>query len=257
MGTHRIYIEGIPPVGDVARIEGDEAKHALRVKRLEAGDAVQLLDGAGAVGEGVVEPRTDGRRGEWSLLVRVNRLMRMEPIRPALDVRAATPKGAHLEEMIGALSQVGAATWGPLETERGVVDPREAKLERMQRVAIEASKQCGRAWVMGIASKQTLGAALSWTEGLVIVADASGIAYVPSGAGRIRLLIGPEGGWTEHELDEARRAGARVCSFGPHAMRIETAATVAAGVIMALEHAGDRAESGAAAQLARPPSTPR
>jgi 16S rRNA (uracil1498-N3)-methyltransferase len=64
---------------------------------------------------------------------------------------------------------------------------------------------------------------------------------MPTHAPTIRLLIGPEGGWTPDELRAARDAGARIASFGPHTMRIETAAPVAAAVIL-------HAESGPSAQ---------
>jgi 16S rRNA (uracil1498-N3)-methyltransferase len=239
MGTHRIYVDAVPAVGSIVRIEGDEAKHALRVKRIEPGNAVQLLDGAGTIAEGVSEQLGETRRGAWVLTVRVTQAARVEPVRPALHVWSATPKGAHLEEMIDALSQVGAASWAPLQTAHGVVDPRDSKLERIQRVAVGASKQCGRAWVLRTGPKQLFADALASNDGPVILADASGGVYEPCGAERIRLLIGPEGGWTSAELEAARRAGARICSFGPHAMRIETAATVAAGVVLALERASD------------------
>lgn len=255
MGTHRIYVEGLPSVGDIVRVEGDEAKHAVRVKRLAPGDAVLLLDGAGSVGEGIIEPRPDTRRGEWILPIRLASLSRVDPVVPALDVLTATPKGTRLDDMIGSLSQVGAATWAPLATDRGVVDPREAKMGRIQRLAVEASKQCGRAWLMRTGQKTAFRDALAWGDGPVIVADAGGEPYTPTGAARIRLLIGPEGGWTGAEREQARRAGARICSFGPHAMRIETAATVTAGVIMAVEFTAGRAAN--ADQPARPPSTPR
>jgi 16S rRNA (uracil1498-N3)-methyltransferase len=236
MGVHRLYLDSIPNAGDLLTVEGDEAKHAVRVKRLEPGDPVQLLDGAGGVAEGIVEARDPAaKKGEWRLPIRVESVRRVEPVRPAIHVFSATPKGPRFEEMIDALSQAGAASWGPLATERGVVDPRETKLARIQRVAVEASKQCGRPWVLGTEPGERLAGALAWKGGPVILADATGGAFTPTGAGGIRLLVGPEGGWTRGELAAARDAGATVCAFGPHAMRIETAAVVATGIIMALE----------------------
>lgn len=246
MGTHRMYMQSLPAIGEIALIEGDEAKHAVRVKRVEPGDPIQLLDGAGAVVDAVVlgvESLTEAqaarreRRGEWLLPVRVEQIARAEPVRPAVHVLTATPKGARLEEMIDGLSQVGAASWGPLETQRGVVDPRETKLARMERVAVEASKQCGRPWLLQTGPQRRLADALAWKAGPVILADSSGGPYSCGGAEQISLLIGPEGGWTRGELQAAEQAGARIHSFGPHVMRIETAAVVASGIILAAEHA--------------------
>ena len=49
---------------------------------------------------------------------------------------------------------------------------------------------------------------------------------------RVRLLIGPEGGWTAEEIEKAASAGVRRARFGPHVMRIETAAAVAVGIVL-------------------------
>lgn len=238
MSVHRLYLDSIPNAGTDVTIEGDEAKHAVRVKRLEPGDSVQLLDGSGTVAEGIILDRDPAaKKGEWKLPVRIESIRRVEPVRPAIHVLSATPKGPRLEEMIDALSQAGAASWGPLGTDRGVVDPRETKLARIQRVAVEASKQCGRPWVVRTEPGARFAEAIAWKAGPVVLADASGSAYAATGAAEIRLLIGPEGGWTKGELQGAHEAGVRVCSFGPHAMRIETAAVVATGVILAVERA--------------------
>ncbi len=236
MGHHRIYIDSIPIAGTLEIIHGDEAKHAARVKRLGPGDTVQLLDGAGTVALGAIQQRdTSVKENGWVLPVLVQRVEHAEPVRPAVHLLTATPKGAHLDEMIDAVSQAGATSWAPLGTTRGVVDPGETKLARIHRLAVEASKQCGRPWLLRTETGQSFAEALTWKEGPIVVADASGEPYAPTGAAEIRLLIGPEGGWTEQELAKARDSGARVCCFGPHAMRIETAAVVATGVVVAVE----------------------
>ena len=70
----------------------------------------------------------------------------------------------------------------------------------------------------------------------VVVCDASGEPWRVAtmiNAQVVRLLVGPEGGWTEQEIAAARTAGAVVAKFGTHVMRIETAAVVACGVVMA------------------------
>ena len=81
-------------------------------------------------------------------------------------------------------------------------------------------------------------ALLAETAGVTVMADASGAAYVRTGAARIRVLVGPEGGWTEDEVRLAREAGAIIARFGEHVMRVETAAPVAAAVVLAAESRG-------------------
>ncbi|MEO1585324.1 MAG: RsmE family RNA methyltransferase [Planctomycetota bacterium] len=240
---HRIMLtDPLPPApGGTIAVEGEEAHHAARSKRLEPGDRVELLDGQGSVADGeIVEIVKLGKQGgrraggssAWAVRTRIIAVDRRPPTAPALGVLSAVPKGPRLEAMVDQLSQVGAASWSPLASERSVVDPREGKLHRLGRVASESAKQAGRAWTMSIGRAARLADALG--SGIV-VADASGEAYEPSGASEITLLVGPEGGWAAAELEAAHEAGATVASFGVHTMRIETAAPVAAGIVLEAE----------------------
>jgi 16S rRNA (uracil1498-N3)-methyltransferase len=234
MALHRIFTED-PLPGDAADlvITGDEAHHALRVKRLTPGDAVQVLDGRGRIAEAAVTGSSKQGR-EWVLHVQLRKVMDVHPVQPRVEVFSPAPKGPRLTDMIEGLSQVGAAAWSLLETARSISEPRAARLDRLERTAAEASKQCGRAWRLEIGSGRDLQPLLA--SGTV-VADASGAPYAHSGRDLIRLLIGPEGGWTEDELVAAQRAGASITRFGPHTMRIETAAVASCAIILATEAA--------------------
>lgn len=242
---HAVMVDvEVPPAGGVLRIGGDEASHALRVKRLEPGHRLRVLDGAGAVAVArITGTHKGGREGLVMETVIEQRDQTPFPgVSPWVDLFSATPKGGRVDEMIDALSQVGAASWSPLETERGVVDPREHKLARLERIARESAKQCGRAWVLRIEGKQSLDTSTRTNRpgeaATVIMADASGEPWPQAAAAlthlqRVRLLIGPEGGWTDAERQQAHAAGARLVRFGPHVMRIEQAAAAACAVVMA------------------------
>lgn len=235
MAPHRIFIDQpLDPRTTNLVVTGDEAHHAIRVKRLEVGDPVQVLDGRGRIaGCAVAATGKDGR--EWVLRLNVGQVEEAAPTRPRIEVLSAVPKGPRVADLIDGLSQVGAASWAPLETSRSVSDARPAKLERLERTAMEAAKQSGRAWRLEIGPGQRLDAVLRAQDAAVVVADASGEPYRPSGAPVIRLLVGPEGGWTNGELAAARAAGAAVARFGPHTMRIEVATAVAAAIILDAE----------------------
>lgn len=233
---HRVHLEGAwSGPGSVLAIGGDEARHAMRTKRLRPGEPVELFDGAGRVALGNVEPPTDARGNrERELLVRVISERVIEQETPRIEVWSATPKGARVDELVEGLSEVGAALWVPLRAARTVVEPRPAKLDRLRRIAVESAKQCGRAWILEIGRERTVAEALAPEGGVrVVLADGGGGAYQPGDAAPavVRLLIGPEGGWTEQERQQAQEAGAVVARFGPHAMRIETAAVAAAAIV--------------------------
>lgn len=230
MSQHAIYLPDFDGADGPLIVEGDEAHHALRVKRVREGRDVTILNGRGLVATArVVEAKK-------RLGLEVERVERRGRVRPALDVWAAAPKGPRMSDMVDALSQAGASSWTPLIAERTPADPTGKKLDRLERVAVEAAKQCGRGWLLELGVGRGLDAGLDAPPGAALVAaDGSGEPYERSGAASIRSLVGPEGGWTEGELERIRGAGARVCSFGPHVMRIETAAPTATALILAAE----------------------
>ncbi len=249
-GMHRMMAElglGGVLVGAVVAIGGEEARHAIRVKRVRAGERVEVMDGRGVIAAGVVaEMDEGGKKRDGSVAVKVESVRRVERERPRVEVWTAVAKGGRVDEMVDQLAQAGAAAWRGLETARSVAGAREQKVERLERIAREASKQCGRAWVMEIGATKTMEEAVKGEEGVrVVVCDASGEMWrvVREGEpGRtapmtsditVRLLIGPEGGWTEGEMEMCRAAGVVVARFGAHVMRIETAGVVACGVVMA------------------------
>lgn len=212
------------------RIEGAEAQHAGRVKRLGVGEAVALFDGAGWVAEAqVVEV------SRQALSVRVLDRQRLDPIRPIVHLLAATPKGERAERMIDALSQLGAASFQPLRCARSIVQPLEGKQERWGRLAIESAKQARRAHLLRLGPPIDLSEALAraGTTDELIVLDAAGDPYQPQrDAGETHLFVGPEGGWTEEELVLCRAAGARIVALPCHTLRIETAAVAGLAVVM-------------------------
>jgi len=228
MAHHTIFLADVDPEVERIEVGGEEGRHAVRVKRVRVGERVTILNGAGLVLEGrAVEAKR-------ALIIEVDDVRQVERVRPAVEVWCPAPKGVRAADLVDGLSQVGAAAWRPLVTERsgkGVTEKKEARLER---VAVEASKQCGRAWLLEIGGEGTLEEGLGG-EGVdrVIVADGSGAAAGRLGdAERVRLLVGAEGGWSEGEMERIRASGARVERFGPHALRVETAAMVASAIVL-------------------------
>lgn len=217
-------------VGAELAIEGAEAEHLVKSKRLGTGEAVEAVDGAGVR----LGCRVAGARKRVVTLEVVDR--REEgPSRPEVEVWSASPKGQRLERMIDGLTQVGVSGWRPLETKLGVVEPGSGKLGRLRRVMVEAVKQSGRSWDLELGGGVGIGDVGAWAAGggrvWVLEGGAGGEGGVAEGGhGRVLVLVGPEGGWTAGELDALERAGAVRVSLGETVLRVETAAVVGAGL---------------------------
>ncbi|WP_435015761.1 RsmE family RNA methyltransferase [Tundrisphaera sp. TA3] len=227
-----------PPVDGIATLEGDEARHLARVRRVAVGECVELFDGKGRA-----------FRAEVEGLGRDRVTLRIVGPGPdsgvpacSLTLATAVPKGDRFDWLVEKATEVGVARLVPLTTARSVVDPRATKLDRLRRAIIEAAKQSRRDRLMD------LDAAVAWSalvrDGRApfrYIADPSGppIAAVepPARGSSAILAIGPEGGFAPEELAEAADQGWRPVGLGAHILRIETAALVGAATLLALSEA--------------------
>jgi 16S rRNA (uracil1498-N3)-methyltransferase len=132
---------------------------------------------------------------------------------------------------------LGVTRFTPLQTERTVVQPKEARLDKLQQAVIEASKQCGRNVLMCVAPLTRWPAFLASPDlpprRLLLHPPAGGVtrpltAAMPN-AGGVVIAVGPEGGFGPAEVAAAEAAGWVRVGLGPRVLRVETAAVVAAG----------------------------
>lgn len=218
--SERFYVPGPLGPGPV-ELEGPEAHHLAAVCRVRQGDQVILFNGDGC--EYPAQVTEVGRRRVSVEVLGVDRIGR--ELGFPLIVAAPLPKGDRGQFLIEKLTELGVTCFVPLSTERSIVHPREAKLEKLERHVIEASKQCGRNVLMKIEPlvKWETFCRRADLPSCKIVAHPQGDAEVSfAGAGSVALAVGPEGGFTDDEV--ARAAGWRPLSLGPRILRIETAA---------------------------------
>lgn len=240
---HHLIVDNLDPAVTGLAVEGEQARHAVRVRRMEPGEPLVLMDGAGRTAHAVVEDSDkNGPQQSWRLLVKITQHLEHPRPSPAVHVLCPAPKGDLLETMIDQLSQVGAASWRPLETQRSEREPRQGKLDRLERITHESAKQSGRPWFMDLHDAVTFEQALELPG--AVIADLSGsspmrvITSFPAGAlpGGIHVLVGPEGGFSDLERSKAIEAGLVPVGLGPHILRIGTAAVVAAsGFVLAAD----------------------
>jgi len=232
---HHMFLDAITArQGELATIEGEEARHALRVKRLTRGDRLRLLDGRGSVADATIESSDkNGPGSTWRLHARVTASRTEPPPSPAVWIVCPAPKGDLLETMIDQLGQVGAAGWIPLRTARSERTPRPGRMQRLARVAVESAKQCRRPWLLDIKDEIDFSHACRLHNAVLARAAAPTPARVAPALTlepdpRIHVLIGPEGGLNRAERDAAENAALPTVGLGPHVLRIGTAAVVAA-----------------------------
>jgi len=226
----------VPDVGSAARLAGAEGHHAADVRRLRAGEAVELVDGRGLRVRGRVDAVS---RGELS--VEVVAVAREPAPSPRLVVVQALPKGDRGELAVELLTELGVDEIMPWAAARCVAQWRgergERALARWRSTAREAAKQARRAWVPEVAPLATMSQVADRLRSaalpLVLHEDASDWQAddVPDD-GEVVIVVGPEGGITDEELAAFAAAGAREVRLGPTVLRTSTAGVVAAAVLL-------------------------
>jgi len=206
-----------------------EAHHAVRVKRVRLNDKVGVLDSNGRIAKGSIE-NIAGSKSKPNLTIKISSIDFYEPPEPKTEIYTALPKGDKLDRMIDQLSQLGIDTYRPLLCDRSQRKPETIRLDKLDRIAIEAAKQCHRPYKLKIDDPIHINDAIKDPD--AIIADASGSSYqcnMP--ALRRVILIGPEGGWSNQERDLFAATNVQAVRFGVLVFRIEAAACAAAAIV--------------------------
>ncbi|MCM2329845.1 16S rRNA (uracil1498-N3)-methyltransferase [Geopseudomonas sagittaria] len=213
-----------------------QAHYIGRVLRLAAGDAVQLFDGSGQefVGE-LVEV------GKKSVQVELREQfagLTESPLR--IHLGQGLSRGERMDWAIQKATELGVAEITPLVSERCEVrlkDERaDKRLAHWRQIAISACEQCGRSVL------PTINAPLGLHDWLAQTAAELKLVLHPVAAplasharpGSLAFLIGPEGGLSDAEVEQAQRAGYHAARLGPRVLRTETAPVVALSVAQQL-----------------------
>lgn len=236
----RLYLPGVLRLGDEIELDAAQAHRLRNVLRLSEGAAVAAFNGNS--GEFLCRIVDHGRRG---MALAVDHQLRIAEEEIDLWLLFAPLKRARLDWLVEKASELGAAALLPVWTAR--TQPERLNRDRLTAIAVAAAEQSERLSVPEIREPQRLDRLLAeWPAGRrLIVCDETGggtpIATVlpalepePLAA----LLIGPEGGFTETELDALGKLPIvyRV-GLGPRVLRAETAALAALAVFQAI--AGD------------------
>lgn len=224
-------------VGAEVEVTGDEAHHAVAVRRLRVGEAVSLTDGAGTSVVGEV-----ASTGTKVFAVTVSAVAHVPAPEPAVVVVQALPKGDRGELAVEVLTEVGVAEVVPWAAARSVAvwkgERAEKSLARWRSTAREAAKQARRSWlpeVPALAATDDVVRLISGADLAVVLHEAATASLtdlaVPAD-GRLLVVVGPEGGLTEEEIAAFVAAGAVSVRLGAEVLRTSTAGVAAVAALL-------------------------
>ena len=224
--------------GSTVTVEGDEAHHAVAVRRLRVDEAVVLTDGAGTSATGSV-----ASIGKRVFTVDIEAVSVDERAEPSLVVVQAIPKGDRGELAVEVLTEIGAARGVPGAAARSVAvwkGERAAKSHaKWQATAREAAKQARRAWHPDVAPLESTADVLRRVAeadvAVVLHEDATEPidALALPDAGDLLVVVGPEGGLTDEEVARFVESGAVAVRLGAEVLRTSTAGVAAVAALLA------------------------
>ena len=214
-------------------LAADEARHLRDVLRLKPGDQVYVFDGLGHEFRSTV---SNIRRDVAELRIETE----VEPAKPEshlqLNLGVALLKGEKFDLVVQKATELGVTKITPLITRYADIHLRDAsdatkRVTRWQRIALEAAKQSGRAFVPEISLPVAFDKLEVEGDGVMFSErDGESIENLP-GASSITALVGSEGGWADEEIETAQARGFHVVTLGGRILRAETAA-IAVTVLM-------------------------
>lgn len=237
--TTRLFVSRDLINGKHLVVAGDRARYLGRVLRLRVGDEITVFDGSGPEWTATIEAMS---KSEVTLQIVEQREAGTEsPLK--IHLVQGVSRGERMDYVVQKATELGVTRITPVLTEYGVVklggERAEKRREHWAGVAASACEQSGRTRVPLIDTplplKDWFGAKPAEADVDLVLAPGAGtaLAQVPSPQTRVCILIGPEGGFSPAEYEDAELAGFAAVSLGPRILRTETAAAAALAVMQA------------------------
>ncbi len=230
----RIYCPQLLQAGSKLSLDEHHVAHLIRVLRMNDGDAVRVFNGTG---EEFAANLCDVQKKSAS--IQLQQCLRSEPATAlSLHLGQVISKGDRMDFTIQKATELGITDITPLWSERCDVrlkgERLDKKLEHWQNVAVAACEQSGRTWVPEIHQPVHF---LDWTSArqedvrLLLHPHQQKPLRDYAQPDTIALLVGPEGGFSDTEVEQALQAGFAGLTLGPRILRTETAALAALSVL--------------------------
>ncbi|MBT8065771.1 MAG: 16S rRNA (uracil(1498)-N(3))-methyltransferase [Gammaproteobacteria bacterium] len=240
MPRTRLHIAAEFGVNSTLQLDADQARYLSRVLRLRVGDSLLVFDGLGYEYSASI---TSLGRSNATLLVDEATVATTESDLKVHLVQGVS-RGERMDFVVQKATELGVKRITPVLTEFGVVKldatRAEKRREHWQKVAASACEQCGRVRLPLIDAPLPL---KHWfgnktervdTELILKPGAATPLTRIDAPKTKVCVLIGPEGGFSDGEFEDAAIAGFRAVSLGPRVLRTETAAVATLAVLQSL-----------------------
>jgi len=217
-------------------IEDDELNHLAHVMRLRAGDTIRVVDGMGNAYDAVI---TLIARHVAQCSITAHHVMLHEPLREVTLAVGILKNPSRYDVLVEKSVELGVRTIVPLLTERTI--PRQAKVDRWRKLCLAAMKQSRRSVLPDIrplmAFDEFISSVPPDSVKLIAHEKETGIVppFRPGERDGIALCVGPEGGFSNEEIQRAAGAGFATLYLGPRRLRTETAAIAAVASILRVD----------------------
>jgi 16S rRNA (uracil1498-N3)-methyltransferase len=238
------FIDPSAATSSLVTIQQSEAHHIKNVLRLRPGDRIKLFDGTGFEYEAVIR-KMSAAKVDVEILSKVRATMRSGT---QIIVAQAFLKEKKMDDLVRKLCELGVAKWVPFFSQRSIARPDASRLagrtRRWHRIAAEALKQCRRADLPEIVGPLSFKEVLDFSKtcdlNIVFWENESTPlnSAIESNAThpirKILLMLGPEGGFTQQEIETAEQSGFFLAGLGPRILRAETATLAAVTLVQYL-----------------------
>lgn len=225
MPHERFYLNS--PLEGTIFLEEKEFHHLIHVMRMKEGETIELINGNGALAEGVI--KTIGKKRAECTITSTKTHPKCNH---ELILAQALPRSNRLETILEKGTELGVTSFWLFPGDKSErTECRDEQLERYRLILISALKQCGRLflpsieWRLPLTKWKELPAPLFFGD---LAKDATFLHQVPSS---LIFAIGPESGWSEKEIDKLHALNGKGIHLSPYVLRTDTAAITAAALI--------------------------
>ncbi|MCI6277516.1 MAG: 16S rRNA (uracil(1498)-N(3))-methyltransferase [Clostridium sp.] len=237
---HKFFVSNNLIDGDKAVIEGDDVKHIYKVLRLQVGDEIIINNLNGQEYLARIEDISK-KEVQASIIEKID-ISNESPIR--IHLYQGLPKSTKMDLIVQKGTELGISSITPVITERVVVknEGEFKKVDRWQRIALEASKQSKRTLIPAINTPISFEAMMEKMNSMDLIvvpyenAEGYGIKNMVKdlkidSITDIAIVIGPEGGFEEDEISKLKDMGAHIVTLGPRILRTESAGFVCTAIL--------------------------